>query len=568
VERPADRELPRGVVTFLLTDIEGSTPLWERHPDVMASVVERHDQLIAGIVGGHDGVFLRSRGEGDSTFSVFSRASPAAAAAIAIQDAIAAERWPDGLDLRVRIGVHTGEAVDTEGQYLGTTVNRAARLRGVAAGGQIIVSQSVAELVGDALDAGVALVDAGEQTLRGLVRPERVYTLVRRGAVDATSRRATRRTARGRPPLPSALAGGADAPFAGRDAESAALDRAWADVLGGARRVVFVGGEAGIGTTRLVGEFAARVDRAGGRVAYGACEEGLGVAFQPFVEIGRALDDDGAVTRVASMSSTDDEGPRRVRAAVDELVARLDDPALLVCDDLHFALRPTLLVLREFARAPASVPLLVVGGFRATELGPTHPLVPVLADLRRVAGVERIELDGLSVADLAVLVPSRTGDDAPSDALRDLHALTGGNPFLVLELLAAIDAPSATDLGAAFDDDATTNAIPDAVRASLGRRIGLVSDATGHALRVASVLGDRFPVAALEAAVARGAGGAELGRPDAVLDALDEAREAGLLVDGGDGSYAFRHGLVRRVLLTGMSAARRRRLTAAAADST
>src|SRR5262245_48018500 len=175
--------LPTGVVTFLLTDIEGSATLWERAPDAMPSAIERHNELIERAVGAAGGVVLGARREGDGSFSVFTKTSSAVNAALAARAALETEEWPEGVSLAVRMGVHVGEAHERDRDYLGPTVNRAARLRSLADGGQILLSESVATLVRDDLPEGWDLVELGEQALRGLARPERVFTLVRSGAV-------------------------------------------------------------------------------------------------------------------------------------------------------------------------------------------------------------------------------------------------------------------------------------------------------------------------------------------------------------------------------------------------
>ena len=175
--------LPTGVVTFLLTDIEGSATLWEHARDAMSVAIERHDRLIERAVNAAGGVVLKARGEGDSAFCVFTKTSSAVGAALAARDALEAEEWPQGLSLPVRMAVHMGEAHERNGDYLGPTVNRAARLRGFASGGQILLSEPVAALVRDDVPDGWDLVELGEQALRGLARPERVFTLVGSGAV-------------------------------------------------------------------------------------------------------------------------------------------------------------------------------------------------------------------------------------------------------------------------------------------------------------------------------------------------------------------------------------------------
>jgi DNA-binding SARP family transcriptional activator/WD40 repeat protein/energy-coupling factor transporter ATP-binding protein EcfA2 len=174
--------LPTGVVAFLLTDIEGSASLWEQAPDRMIGALEQHDAVIQRAVTDAGGVLLKSRGEGDSTFSVFSKASAAVAAALAAHAALT-ELSQGGLELPVRLAVHVGEAHERDGDYYGPTVNRAARIRGVASGGQILLSESVAALVRGELPDGWDLAELGDRTLRGLSRPERVFTLVPSGGM-------------------------------------------------------------------------------------------------------------------------------------------------------------------------------------------------------------------------------------------------------------------------------------------------------------------------------------------------------------------------------------------------
>src|ERR671938_1559741 len=103
-------DLPTGTVTFLFTDIQGSTALWEQHPEAARAALARHDALVEGIVAAHGGVVVRPRGEGDSRFAVFARATDAVLAATAIQQALHAEPWPAETPLRVRVALHTGEA--------------------------------------------------------------------------------------------------------------------------------------------------------------------------------------------------------------------------------------------------------------------------------------------------------------------------------------------------------------------------------------------------------------------------------------------------------------------------
>jgi predicted ATPase/class 3 adenylate cyclase/Tfp pilus assembly protein PilF len=174
----ATSSLPTGTVTFLLTDIEGSTQLWERYPEAMHAAVARHDALLTACIQRHWGTVVRSRGEGDSFFAVFARATEALAAACALQQALFAEPWAATTPLRVRVGLNTGEAQLREGDYYGRAINRCARVRALGHGGQTLLSLATCELVCDDLPQGVSLQDLGTHRLKDLQRPEQVFQLL------------------------------------------------------------------------------------------------------------------------------------------------------------------------------------------------------------------------------------------------------------------------------------------------------------------------------------------------------------------------------------------------------
>ncbi len=172
------RNLPTGTVTFLFTDVSGSTLLWERAPEAMRAALARHDQIADEIVQRHDGEVVRERGEGDSLFAVFARATDGVAAAVELQRAYLQEQWAGQVPLRVRMALHTGEAELRAGDYYGSAVNRCARVRSLGEGGQILLSQTVYDIVRDALPSGVGLRDLGDHRLRDLRRPEHIYQVV------------------------------------------------------------------------------------------------------------------------------------------------------------------------------------------------------------------------------------------------------------------------------------------------------------------------------------------------------------------------------------------------------
>ena len=168
--------LPEGIVTFLMTDVEGSTRLWERDPNATGAAMREHDALVRRVVQERGGVLMKWGGEGDSTFSVFTAAADAVSAAQSLQAMIAQHRWPTPRPLRVRAAVHTGEAELRGGDYFGQTVNRCARLRGIASGGQTLVSAATRELARDRLPKHLEFVEMGDRELKDL-GTERVYGL-------------------------------------------------------------------------------------------------------------------------------------------------------------------------------------------------------------------------------------------------------------------------------------------------------------------------------------------------------------------------------------------------------
>jgi predicted ATPase/class 3 adenylate cyclase len=169
--------LPHGVVTFLFTDVEGSTRLWEESPEAMMEALVAHDEVIEHGAETNRGVSVKPRGEGDSHFVVFADAADAVRAATEMQGRLATVEWATPRPLRVRMALHTGTADLQLGDYYGTAVNRAARLRAIAHGGQTIISASTWELVRDTLPAGVSVRDLGAHVLKDLTRPEHVYQL-------------------------------------------------------------------------------------------------------------------------------------------------------------------------------------------------------------------------------------------------------------------------------------------------------------------------------------------------------------------------------------------------------
>ena len=168
-------ELPTGTVTFLFTDIEGSTTRWEHHPEAMRAALARHDALLRSVITSHGGFVFKT--VGDAVCAAFAVAADAVTAAVTAQRAVAAEEWGEVGPLRVRMALHTGAAQSRDQDYFGPPLNRVARLLSTGYGGQVLLSAATQELARDSLPEGESLLDLGEHALKDLLRPEHVYRL-------------------------------------------------------------------------------------------------------------------------------------------------------------------------------------------------------------------------------------------------------------------------------------------------------------------------------------------------------------------------------------------------------
>jgi predicted ATPase/class 3 adenylate cyclase len=320
--------LPTGTVTFLFTDIEGSTRLLERAPEAYPALLEAHRRLLDEAIMGGGGVAFGN--EGDAVFAAFARPTGAIAAAAAGQRALAAHPWPEGMAIRVRMGLHTGEAAVAGGDYVGLEVHRAARIAAAAHGGQVLVSGATRALAEGELPGGVSLRDLGEHRLKDLSRPERISQLVIDGllaefppprTLDATPNN-----------LPTQLTS-----FIGRETEIATAR----GLLEAARLLTFTG-PGGTGKTRLSLALAADV-------ADGFPD---GVTFVPLEPI---TDPDLVASAIAGALGLYDGQRPPLERLVDHLRERR---ALLVLDNFEQVLGAGGLVT-ELLRATAHLKVIV-----------------------------------------------------------------------------------------------------------------------------------------------------------------------------------------------------------------
>lgn len=546
-------------VTFLLTDIEGSTAAWEADAGAMAVALARHDELAEQIVTSRGGRLIKTRGEGDATFSVFDRPSAAAAAAMELQDAILHEPWALRDPIRIRVALHTGEVELRDGDYFGRAVNRAARLRSLALGGQILCSGATAELVIDTLPEDVVLADLGMRHLRNLPRPEHVFELRLEAAPPPAE---TGGEPFERPALPAVSTG--PGPFVGRGRELERLAAAWQTALGGGLHAVLIAGEPGVGKTRLAGEWSRQAYRQGAVVLYGRSDEDLGAPYQPFAEALRALVPcigaqrlrglrgveallplvPGLTDVLPDLSAPPRADPDTERYALfDAVVALLGlasarAPVVLILDDLHWAAKPTLLLLRHLLRFGDHTRVQVVATYRSTDLDRSHPLAAMLADLHRDGTANRLALGGLDEDDVSAYVAEAGYDD--EDLARALASVTGGNPFFLIEALRHVD-----ESGGVWDP----STLPQGVREAVSRRLSRLPTETNKALAAAAVVGSHFALELVERVVDQD-----------LVDAFDEAAKAGIVIEESVGRYRFNHAIVRQSLLAELASVRRMRL--------
>jgi class 3 adenylate cyclase len=553
----------RSTAIVLFTDLVGSTELRSRlGEDAAEALRHRHDDLVAQGVMGARGTVVKNLGDG--MMATFAGATDAVRAAVAIQQAIGRHNLPGVPALEVRIGISAGDVVFEEGDCFGTPVIEAARLCGSAQGGQILASELVRGLAHAAEETFTSI---GALELKGLAKPL--------PTVQVDWHPPPRSTV----PLPAFLTEMGRI-FVGRDGELDRLGQLWKEAVAGELRVAFLAGEPGIGKTRLAAELARRVHDEGATVLAGRCDEDLGVPYQPFVEALRHFVDNASALserlgryggelarlvpelgeRVPNLPAPLRSDPEMERYRLFDAVAAWltatssGEPLLLVLDDLQWAAKPTLMLLRHVVTAGSGGRILVLGTYRDTELTHDHPLLEVVPDLRRQGGVERLSLSGLDDGGVAAFVEQASGRalDAANLALaRAVYEETEGNPFFVREVLRHL-----AETGAIERREGSWTprlpvdqmGIPEGVRDVVGRRLARLSDTTNRVLRVAAVVGPEFELGVVQAAgdVAE----------ETLLGAVEEAAEARVITEASATRFRFAHALVRASLYESLSAAR------------
>jgi len=582
--------LPSGTVTFLFTDIEGSTRLFERHPEAMKEALVRHNALLQRSIGAHRGHVFQVQGDGFC--AAFEESGDALEAALDAQRALHEERWGDVGAVRVRMGLHTGSVEARGGEYDSSlTLARVQRVMSAGHGGQTLLSSAAADRVRQALPAGTTLRDLGAHKLRGIAEAETIYQFVAADLPSAFPPLLVEDVAAANPTALSQLVRGQ---LVGRGSEAAQLREYWANAQQARGQLVLLSGEPGVGKTRLAQDLVAHAQKSGATLLRGGCYEYEATTpYLPFVEAFREWTRRQGVEQLrAALGATAPEiakfapeieaklgalTPNAPLSPSEERMRLFDNAArflrglaaerglLLFIDDVHWADQGTLSLLHYLLRHLRNDRVLFLVAYREIELDRTHSLAGALVEWNRERLGTRIALSRLTRADTGTLLATLFGVTTVSDELAEaLYRETEGNPFFVEEVIKSL-----IEQGEIYRDgdrwgrkETHELAIPQSVKEAIGRRLTRLSEPTVDALRTAAALGKVFPFRELAAVSAAG--------EDALLDALDEATAAQLIragsggpgatSGGGDDNFAFTHDKIREVLYEELNPIRRRRL--------
>src|SRR5215204_4721864 len=428
-------EMPSGTVTFLFTDVENSSSLWERDGTAMMSALARHVSLLREAVDAHGGVLFKTVGDG--TQSAFPTAPAAISAALTAQSALLAEPWPDELGpLRACMAIHAGEAEPRGGDYLAAPLNRLSRVLGMARGGQILLTEAVEQLAQDGLPAGGSLQELGEMRLRDIKRAERVFVLVHPDLpqdidLPVASDRQTRH-------FPPALT-----PFLGREEQISAIAQL---VAAPNVHLVTLTGPGGIGKTRLA-------IQVGERLASSFAGGAVFVDLAPLRDPAQVLPAIGAALGLHEVNS---------ESLVNQIHGFLvERETLLILDNFEHLLGSTAVVANLLNRS--EVELLVTSRAPLRVQGEYEYLVPTL---RLPDHTQRTNATALATNEAIALFVDRAKAVRPDFELIDAVAP------IVAEICARLDGlPLAIELAAA-----RTKVLPPAALLSrLERRLPLLT---------------------------------------------------------------------------------------------
>jgi DNA-binding CsgD family transcriptional regulator len=469
-------------------------------------VLATHNRLLRAAFADGGGIEIDTKG--DSFFVVFRSAGSAVEAAAAAQRALFGQEWAEGVEVRVRMGLHTGEAsVGTDG-YVGLAVNQASRIGDAGHGGQVLLSSTTSNLVRSELAAGLGLRDLGETALPDIEQPERLYQLEIFGLPSEFPPLSTREKEKAKPRMPRRRAEVpvATTPLLEREAELAALHAVVDAAATGAGRVVAIEGRAGMGKTRLVAEARALAAQSGFEVlvarsadleqefAYGVVRQ----LFEPYLASLSQEERDETLSGTAALSERIFGDEELTGDALGDVsfavlhglywlaanIAALR-PAAIVVDDLHWSDAPTLRWLSFLGRRLEGLPLLVVLGLRPPEQSVEKEL---LTELVSDPTALVIRPTALSEPGVAALVAEHFNTEPDPAFAAACHAATGGNPLFVRAL---VDALHGQGVLPRAENAARVHEIgPEPVTRAVALRLSRLPEEARRFATAAAVLGD------------------------------------------------------------------------------
>ena len=457
-------------VAMLFTDVVGSTELSQRLSSEAADEVRRgHFSILRQALAEAGGTEVKNLGDG--LMVVFGSASAALACAVAMQQGVERDNRDREHSVGLRVGLSGGEVSQENDDYFGDPVVEASRLCATCGSGQILAADIVRAMAGRRSRHQCR--SLGDLTLKGLPDPVETVEVLWEplGGSDTDTGTGI--------PLPGRLAVRPTVGVVGREAETQAMTDATKRVAGGeGREVLLVSGEAGLGKTTLVAEAARAAFDNGACVLFGHCEEDLATPYQLFSEalkhyVTHAPEDQlrahveehgselsrlvpalaSRIPDLPASKATDTDTERFLLfAAVVDLLATVSKqwPIVLVLDDLQWADKGSLLLLRYLAAAEQAMRVLILGTFRDSELSRSHPLLETLGALHRQTGVSRLELTGLDDIGVVALLEASAGQTLDEAGVGLTHAVyreTDGNPFFVREVLRHL-----SETGAIYQD--------------------------------------------------------------------------------------------------------------------
>ncbi len=562
-------------VTVLITDVVDSTALEVRIGPARAETLRReHFQLIRDAVQEAGGKEVKSTGDG--LMVAFRSTLAAVSCAVSVQQRLERRNRDASEQLLVRVGLSCGDATVADGDYYGVPVIEAARLCAHSAGGQILANALVAHLVGG---SGHTLKPVGELELKGLPAPLPAVEV----GWEPLAERGTAF------PVPAELESVPWGGFVGREAEAERLGGLFSEAADGQRRVALIAGEPGIGKTRLARHAALQARAEGAAVLYGRCDRQLGVPYGPWVQaLGHYVEHapeevlrahirrhGGELSRSVSAlrarvpstppaRTADPEAERYLLwgAVVGLLTeATKHHPVVLILDDLHWADKPTLMLLRHVIGEAGRARALIIATYRDSDLDRGHALTELLAEFHRLEGIERLGLAGLSEDEIVEIMERAGGhelDQAGTALAGELFRETDGNPFYTGELLRHL-----FESGTIYQQDngrftvrrePSSLELPQSVREVVARRVEWLGADAQAVLPIAAVIGREFDLELLVMVT-------DVPEDD-LLELLEQAVERSVLLESASapGRFLFAHALINHTLYVNLGTTRRARL--------